>query len=79
MKQTCETCDWWCYGTYPDATCDKWEQTLAEIDVDDDIINKLMGMPTSEDIGELLEEIEKIENEYRETQMNGLLPCPFCG
>ena len=59
--KTCETCDWWCYGTWPGNTCDKWEKTLYEIDVPDDLIAKLAGMPTSEDMETLRHEVERIE------------------
>ena len=59
-RQTCETCDWWCYGTWPDNTCDQWEYTIAEIEVDDDILAAVTGQPTSAEIRALLDEAEGI-------------------
>ena len=59
--KTCETCDWWCYGTYPSNTCDRWERTVYEADVPDDVIARLMGEPTSEDMERLHDEIEGLE------------------
>lgn len=58
MKQTCETCDWWCYGTYPDATCDKWEQTVYEVPVPDDVMARIMHLPTKTDVQKVIEEAE---------------------
>ena len=61
--KTCETCDWWCYGTWPANTCEKWEKTVYEIDVPDDLIMRLAGMPTSEDMEALRGEIERLETD----------------
>lgn len=61
-KQTCETCDWWCYGTWPDNTCDRWERTLYEVDVPDEVIAMLLNMPTEEDIRKLEQEIGELEH-----------------
>lgn len=63
MSQTCETCDWFCYGTWPGNTCDKWEQTLYEIEVPDEVIARLMGEPTAEDLEALHRDIEEMEVE----------------
>ena len=62
-EHTCETCDWYCYGTWDGNTCDKWERTVWETPVPDDIINAAMGLPTSEDYAELRAEIERLDDE----------------
>lgn len=61
VNQTCETCDWWCYGTWPGNTCDKWEQTLYEIEVTDEVIARIMCEPTVEDIDALRREVDELE------------------
>lgn len=60
--KTCETCDWWCYGTTLDSTCDKWETTLWETDVPDDVICRLLNQPTEADIAKLEREIAELDN-----------------
>lgn len=59
--KTCATCDWWCYGTWPGNTCDRWETTLFEIEVPDDVIARLMGEPTAEDMETLRREVDELE------------------
>ena len=66
-NQTCETCDWWCYGTWPGGTCDKWERTIFEVDVPDEVLGKLFKAPTSREIRELHDEIDALERD-----LNGL-------
>lgn len=61
VEQTCATCDWWCYGTWPWNTCDRWEKTLFEIEVPDDVIARLMGEPTQADMETLRRELEELE------------------
>lgn len=61
MEQTCETCDWRCYGTWPGNTCDRWERTLYEVEVPDDVIARLMGEPTKADMETLRREVDEIE------------------
>lgn len=59
--KTCETCDWWCYGTWPGNTCDRWEETLFEVEVPDELIDRLTGGPTPEDMARLWSEVEKMD------------------
>lgn len=61
-NMTCETCDWYCYGTWPSNTCDRWERTLYEVDVPDEVIAMLLNEPTEEDIRKLHDEIDDMEN-----------------
>lgn len=61
---TCESCDWWCYGTWPGNTCDKWERTVFEADVPDEVIARLLHEPTAADLDELEREIEGLEGSY---------------
>ena len=58
--RTCETCDWYCYGTWPSNTCDKWEATLWECEVPDDVLAAMAGMPTSKDFAALHAEIDEL-------------------
>lgn len=60
-NKTCETCDWWCYGTWPGNTCDKWEYTIMEIEIPDEIIDILASRPTKQDLHDLHKEIEDLE------------------
>ena len=60
QNKTCETCDWYCYGTYPANTCEKWEFTIAEIPVPEDLINALTGQPTESQIAALHDEADRI-------------------
>lgn len=60
--KTCETCDWWCYGTWASNTCDKWETTLWETDVPVDVIARLLNQPTEADIAKLEREIGELEH-----------------
>lgn len=61
-ETTCETCDWWCYGTWPSNTCDKWEYTICEIEVPDEVIARLTNEPTEDDLRKLHAEIDDMEN-----------------
>ena len=61
-NMTCETCDWYCYGTWPSNTCDKWERTVFEADVPDEVIGKLLKVPTESDMAALRDEIDRMEN-----------------
>lgn len=60
--KTCETCDWWCYGTWASNTCDKWETTLWETEVPDDLIARLLNMPTEADIEKMMAEAEAVKH-----------------
>ena len=62
-KKTCETCDWWCYGTYPDNTCDKWEFTIFSSEIPLDMIEKVMPVPTLDDLDKLRKELDDISSE----------------
>ena len=66
-NQTCETCDWWCYGTWPGGTCDKWERTIFEVDVPDEVLGKLMKVPSASDMDKMYDELDRIGR-----GMNGL-------
>lgn len=59
-KKTCETCDWWCYGTYADNTCDKWEYTVFSAEIPEEALTKLIKTPTLDDIEKLRQEIRDI-------------------
>lgn len=61
-EMTCETCDWWCYGTWPGNTCDRWERTLYEVDVPDEVIAMLLNEPTDDDLRKLHDEIDDLES-----------------
>lgn len=63
-EHTCRTCDWWCYGTWDDNTCDKWEHTIAVIDIDEDTLATLMNQPTAKDLADLQREIGYLEGDY---------------
>lgn len=58
--KTCGTCDWWCYGTYPSNTCDRWERTVWECEVPDDVMAKVLHEPTDEDMEALARDIAKV-------------------
>lgn len=58
--KTCETCDWFCYGTWKGNTCDKWEFTQFETPVPDDLIAALTGQPTESQLSEMRDEADRI-------------------
>lgn len=64
MKQTCETCDWWCYGTHPDNSCDKWERTVYSVEINESLLRRLIE-PTQEEVDSLIKEAENLaKGEY---------------
>ena len=60
QERTCRTCDWWCFGTWPANTCEKWEFTLCEIEAPDELISMFTGEPTERQLEELRREIENL-------------------
>ena len=66
VLHNCDTCDWYCYGTYPENTCDRWERTIAVIDIDEDTLAQLMNQPTSGDLNDLKREIAELEQEIND-------------
>lgn len=70
-EKTCSTCDWYCYGTWPGNTCDKWEYTIMEIEVPDELLEPFLPGPSEQDILDLHKEIDSIEKEQNnETREN---------
>lgn len=57
-EKTCNTCDWYCYGTWPSNTCDKWEYTIASVEIDDALIRRLVE-PSKEEVDSLIKEAEE--------------------
>lgn len=72
-RYRCKSCDFytelpdkggWCSLVHRDTTCnahcDSWQRTVMEIEIPDEVIEQMFGIPSKESIDKMLQEAEAI-------------------